>query len=109
MNAAIAYSLATLARKSRALNGIGSTITSMETTGALMAHAPQRGKPCSVPKDLSSTISISVSSRRALPEPQALTPGSAISEGAAHGRLRRFVFGSSVSGDSAAYRAYGYR
>jgi hypothetical protein len=43
----------------------------------------------SVPKDLSSTIS-----------------GSAISEGAAHGRLRIFVFDSSVSGDSAACRAY---
>jgi hypothetical protein len=39
MNATIAHSLATLARKSQALNGIGSTITSMETTGALMAHA----------------------------------------------------------------------
>jgi hypothetical protein len=44
MNATIAHSLATLARKSQALNGIGSTITSMETTGALMAHAPLRGK-----------------------------------------------------------------
>jgi hypothetical protein len=33
---------------------------------------------------------------------------SAISEGAAHGRLRMFVFDSSVSGDSAACRAYAY-
>jgi hypothetical protein len=34
--------------------------------------------------------------------------GSAISEGAAHGRLRIFVFDGSVSGDSAAYRAYAH-
>jgi hypothetical protein len=44
MNATIAHSLATLARKSQALNGIGSTITSMKTTGTLMAHAPLRGR-----------------------------------------------------------------
>jgi hypothetical protein len=35
---------------------------------------------------------------------QALTPGSAISEGAVRGRLRMFVFGSRVDKDSAAYR-----
>jgi hypothetical protein len=68
MNATIAHSLATLARKSQALNGIGSTITSMETTGALMAPHLCGKETYSVPKDLSSTISDSVSSRRALPE-----------------------------------------
>jgi hypothetical protein len=42
MNATIAPSLATPARKSQVPNGIGSTITSMETPGALTAHAPLR-------------------------------------------------------------------
>ena len=39
-------------------------------------------------------------------ELQALTPGSAISEGAIRGRLRMFVLGSRVSKDSAAYRTH---
>lgn len=37
---------------------------------------------------------------------RALTPGSAISESAARGRLRMFVFGRRVSKDSAAYRTH---
>jgi hypothetical protein len=60
---------------------------------------------------LARKISDAVSSRRASPAPpapRASAPGSAISEGAAHGHQRRFVLHGSVSGDSAAYRAYAH-
>ena len=109
MNATIAHSLATLARKSQALNGIGSTITSMETTVRswrmhLCGERNLLGAEGFELDDLGfGELAPGVAGNR-----RALTPGSAISKGAAHGRLRIFVFDSNVSVDSAAYPAYAH-